>query len=328
MPVYNDDRHVGEAIASILGQTFTDFEFLIVNDGSTDRTAEVIASFRDPRIRLVANDVNRHVEASLNRGLGLARGEYIGIMNSDDVSLPERLRKQVAYLDANPEVGVVGSWIEVFGAVKRKVQLYPMEPGKIRCELLFSSALANPAVMFRSRFLGRHGLKYEESEPVASDWGLWARSCFCFPLANLPETLVRYRVHANSLSRVCTAAQRESERKIDILNLARLGITATEEELSVHRQLGSCQFSQDETFEIRAADWLSRLHRANAATRCYPEPAFSEVLGGRWYGVCRAGTGTSLSRWMRFWQSPYAKPAVRSALGQRLKAFWVLGTLG
>ena len=114
MPVYNGEKYLKEAITSILLQTFDDFEFLIINDGSSDASVDIIQSFRDPRIRLVHNDTNIGLIATLNKGLKLAHGKYVARMDQDDISLPRRLEKQTYFMDNNPDVGVCGTWIKLF----------------------------------------------------------------------------------------------------------------------------------------------------------------------------------------------------------------------
>jgi glycosyltransferase involved in cell wall biosynthesis len=113
MSVYNGEKYLCEAIDSILNQTFENFEFLIVNDGSTDRTLEILQSYRDPRIKVINNERNIGLTASLNKGLKIAKGEYVARMDADDVSFPHRLEQQKAFLDRNPRVAMVGSWAEV-----------------------------------------------------------------------------------------------------------------------------------------------------------------------------------------------------------------------
>ena len=118
MTVHNGEKHLSEAIDGILNQTFKDFEFLVIDDGSTDGSADIIQSYKDVRIRFISNGKNLSVPVSLNMGLNLARGEYIARMDCDDISLPQRLEKQVQFMDANPEVGVCGTWLETFGRIK------------------------------------------------------------------------------------------------------------------------------------------------------------------------------------------------------------------
>ncbi len=133
--VYNQAAYVAEAIASILGQTLTDLELIIVDNGSTDSSPEVVHSFTDPRIRYVRNERNLGHAGSLNRGRALARGRYLAIMDSDDISLPERLARQADFLDAHPDVAMCGSWVETFGA-RTEVRRFPTEPAVLAVSLL------------------------------------------------------------------------------------------------------------------------------------------------------------------------------------------------
>jgi glycosyltransferase involved in cell wall biosynthesis len=140
MPVYNGEKYLREAIDSIFNQTFTDFEFLIVDDGSTDNSVEIINSYQNSRINLVKNDKNEGLVYTLNRGLSLAKGEYIARMDCDDISLPERLKKQIDFLDSNSEIAVVGTWIKVINE-KEEPQTtwqYPLKPLEIQWNLYFS----------------------------------------------------------------------------------------------------------------------------------------------------------------------------------------------
>jgi len=137
MPVYNGEVYLREAIDSILDQTLTDFEFLILNDGSSDHSVDIVRSYDDPRIRLVENEANLGVVQTLNRGLDLANGTFIARMDCDDRSLRDRLARQVAFLDDHPEVGICGTWMEAIGARAGYIWRYPTDPERIRCSLLF-----------------------------------------------------------------------------------------------------------------------------------------------------------------------------------------------
>src|SRR5262245_60726064 len=142
MPVYNGEAYLHEAIDSMLAQTCADFELLVLNDGSRDRSGEIARSYADPRVRLVENQANLGVVPTLNRGLDLARGAFIARMDADDRSLPERLARQLAFLRAHSEVGICGTWMEAIGEGAGYMWRYPADHERIRCALLFESALA------------------------------------------------------------------------------------------------------------------------------------------------------------------------------------------
>ena len=201
MPVYNGEKYLREAIDSIFNQTFTDFEFLIVDDGSTDNSVEIINSYQNSRINLVKNDKNEGLVYTLNRGLSLAKGEYIARMDCDDISLPERLKKQIDFLDSNSEIAVVGTWIKVINE-KEEPQTtwqYPLKPLEIQWNLYFYCPLAHPSVMFRKRIILSNG-SYSPEMTHAEDYELWWRLSKKYLLANLPDILLIYRQHQSSIT--------------------------------------------------------------------------------------------------------------------------------
>jgi glycosyltransferase involved in cell wall biosynthesis len=201
MPVYNGERFLREAVESILTQTLTDFEFLIIDDGSTDTSGEIIRSYADPRIRFESNGVNLGLVPTLNRGLNLARGAFVARMDVDDVSLPERLARQAAFLSAHPDIGVVGAAFQrVDGDGRRgKVIRHPTEPGVILWHLFFLCPLGHPTVMMRTALVVEAG-GYRTDMREAEDYELWARLRTRTRLANLPTVLVLYRDHPASKS--------------------------------------------------------------------------------------------------------------------------------
>jgi glycosyltransferase involved in cell wall biosynthesis len=208
MAVHNGEKYLGEAIDSTLAQTFTDFEFIIVDDGSTDNTTQIIQGYNDERIRMILNDENIGLTRSLNKGLELARGEYIARMDSDDVSLPDRLAKQVAFMDANHEVSACGTWaldIDQAGKVVRKRET----PVGDQLEKFYwrTSPLIHPTAMFR--FSPSVGPWYDETFLVAQDYDLWLRIRAGQKLSNLPEYLLLYRTHDESI----TAARAQGQSR-------------------------------------------------------------------------------------------------------------------
>ena len=204
MSVYNGEKYLKEAIESILNQTFRDFDFIVIDDGSTDGTADILARYQqmDNRIR-VYHQENKGITASRNRGCQLAKGEYIAVMDADDVSLPERLARQVEYLNAHPEVGVLGGCMEMInenGVPQNKVRT-PTTPGMIRWSLLFGCCMVHSSVMMRRDVVERLGF-YNPEITLAEDYDLWGRASEITKLANLPEFLIEYRMwEGNATSR-------------------------------------------------------------------------------------------------------------------------------
>lgn len=206
MAVYNGEQYLREAINSILDQTFTDFEYIIVDDGSTDRSLQIINSYQDPRIKVIRNPHNVGLTRSLNQGLDLACGEYIARMDSDDISLPERLAKQVAYMDAHPEVAVSGTWAKNINSQGVVTGERKMPVGKdLDHHYWRPSPIIHPSAIIRRSHLD--GLRYDEQIRYAQDFDLWLRIRATHKLSNLPEYLLLYRMHHASI----TFSQRDDQ---------------------------------------------------------------------------------------------------------------------
>jgi len=212
MSVYDGEAFVAEAVDSILAQTFQDFEFLIVDDGSTDRSARILADYagHDPRIRVLRQQ-HRGLIASLNRGLNEARGVYIARMDADDVALPERLVLQVTFLDANPSVAALGGAIELIDERGQSIRIahYPTLPDDVRTEMIKGNQLAHPAVTMRADLVRSLG-GYRPAFRHAEDYDLWLRLDEKADIANLPQLLLRHRIHDRKVSIVHALAQREA----------------------------------------------------------------------------------------------------------------------
>ena len=201
MPVYNAARYVGDAVRSVLAQTFADFELLVIDDGSADASAEVVQSFSDPRIRFVRNERNLGLTPTLNHGLSLARGGIVARQDADDVSEPDRLARQVAHLDAHPDTALVGTWyrkIDADGRISADRRL-PVRDAELRWAMLSYCPFVHSAATFRRDAVMALG-GYDERFVYAQDFDLWSRVVRRYRVANVPEMLVRYRVLPTSLT--------------------------------------------------------------------------------------------------------------------------------
>ena len=191
MPAYNAEKYINETIDSILNQSYKDFEFIIINDGSTDRTKEIILSYSDERIVYLENEKNSGIVVTLNKGLEKASGEYIARMDSDDISLVNRLEKQVEFMDKNLDVGVLGTGICVFGdSINDQERVFTTNSEQLKAELIFNSCIAHPTVMIRSSILKNNNLNYSEEFAGAEDYHLWWRIAKVSKIATLPDILV------------------------------------------------------------------------------------------------------------------------------------------
>jgi hypothetical protein len=203
MPVYNGNRYLRDSIESVLNQEFTDFELLIIDDCSRDDSVVIVQSYQDQRVRFLQNAVNLGQTRTLNKGLELAKGDYIARQDQDDISLPKRLKVQVEFLDNHRHIGVVSSattFIDVAGKSRFMLDI-PCTDVEIRWRLLTRNVFAHPAVMMRRDQLLQGGFSYDPRFRYAQDYDLWARLIKETSGANIPFPLVKYRVHSNSASR-------------------------------------------------------------------------------------------------------------------------------
>ena len=200
MPVYNAEPYVADAIRSILTQSLEDFEFIIIDNGSTDGSSQIIRSFTDPRIRVVTNPVNVGPPPALNQGLRLANGKYVARMDADDITLPGRLAKQWAFMEEHPRCAAVGTQAVLIDAMGQSMYepWCPTMMDAIRWRLLFSSPFVHSSVMMRREMVLEVG-GYNESLRHAADYALWSRLLReGYEIANLPETLTQLRIHEHS----------------------------------------------------------------------------------------------------------------------------------
>lgn len=215
LPVKNGAQYIGDAIDSLLAQTFSDFELIVIDDGSTDQTSQIVKGYKDSRISLVSQE-NQGVAKAANRGFALAKGKYITRHDHDDISLPTRIEKQVQFLDAHPECGMVGSWAKIWNSETptNKWHCHPTSPGEIAFALLFNAPFVNASCLFRREVLEwSRGYSEDESRIPPEDYEFFSRICQKFDLANIPEFLIIYREVPNSESSVIRSAQELKKKK-------------------------------------------------------------------------------------------------------------------
>ncbi len=312
IPVYNREQYVGEAIESILAQTFTDFEILLVDDGSTDSSVDTIRSFSDSRIRLVCSEENLGIPKTRNKGVELARGQYMAMLDSDDRAYPNRLEKQIAFLDSHPEYAQIGSWCRMMdaqGHVLNKIKRQPALPDDIHAQFLFRCAMSNRSIMARTAILQEYG--YRNDFPRCQDYELHVRLAKKYKLGNIPECLVYGRIHPQQITGQTSGLGDTKKQEIISRQLHELGVAFSQEDLEPHLTLSRMRkshFVPDADYLQWAKEWLGRLQQANQETHCYAEPAFSHALGQKWLQACwtaRRKMGWAIGKY--FLSSPLSK---------------------
>ncbi len=284
MPVHNGEKYLQEAIDSILNQTFTDFEFIILNDGSTDKTEEIILSYDDPRIVYVKNEENLQIVKTLNKGIALAKGKYIARMDADDISMPERLEKQVRYMEEHLEVDVCGSFLDTMGEGVKRYWNYPYTPASIKIALMFYSPLAHPSVIVRKCFFDN--ARYASAYLKAEDYYLWAVNSKEYEYANIPEVLLHYRLHASQTARVAGDIQLELSNKIRRNLLEDFGVELSDKEFDTHINIS--RYLYVDMYD--AEKWLYKLYQQNKINHLFEDKEFQKFLDNKWWMVINNST--------------------------------------
>lgn len=308
MPVFNGDRYLHDAMKSILGQTLTDFEFLLIDDGSFDNSAAIISSFNDSRIRLVKNERNMGLPYTRNRGIELAAGSYIAFLDCDDIAEPTRLEKQVAFLEANPDFGLVGSWVRIIDANGRttgEVWRHDYKPEEIPAILLFHNCLVQSAVTLRRSAIPGGG--YDRNFAYSEDYELWGRMAEGVRICNYPETLNRYRLSRDSTSRQHAADMLRYHQMVTRKLLARLGIDASDDEMEIHRLVAARNMTGRPDLIADADRWLQRLLDANTFSGRYRQQDFRNVVTKMWLGLCQSAATQGEHVTFRFLLSPLSR---------------------
>jgi len=231
LPVRNGASYILESASSILRQTYLDWELIIIDNGSTDGTPELCESLKDKRIRFAKNPGEKTIAGSLNLGIDMAHGAYIARIDADDVALPQRLSKQVAVLESNPGIGLVGSWMETFGQ-RRTIWRYPVRNPDIQLAMLFGSPFGHPSVMFRKDWDADSTGHYDASFDLAEDFELWTRISRKWECANLPEELTLYRTHTSQSTKRDSDAREFCVHRIRETHHHYLGVTLLPEKPS------------------------------------------------------------------------------------------------
>jgi glycosyltransferase involved in cell wall biosynthesis len=280
MPVYNREKYLEEAINSILNQTFQDFEFIIVNDASTDRSEEIILSYKDPRIRYFKNDVQSGTAATRNRGMKESAGKYIAVMDSDDISLPFRLKLQYEFLEKHPDIGILSGANIFFKETEWFIKHFPSDPDFIRSCLFFKNPVAQPSVIFRATMVHEMGLYYNPEYLVAEDFDLWYRAVMKgVKIRNLKRPLLLYRMSEHQLMGPEFDALRiRLEAKILMEKLLMLGVVIPEKDFNIlHAFLrGRIDIGQNEYVIIN--DYLNRIDEANTLKNIFSTLTFRAIL--------------------------------------------------
>lgn len=302
--VYNAEKFIAKTLNSIIGQSFSDFEYILVDDASTDNSAAIIESIGDPRVTLIRNEHNSRLVVTRNRAIAAARGAFIAVTDHDDVSLPTRLEEQVAFLTARPEVGLVGSWYDtidendcfIHHPIRRKYS-----SAEFRASLLFRNFIGHSTVMIRRSALPDP--PYASEYPLCEDYFLVVQIAQRHQIDMIPKVLVNYRSIGGSYTKKARPEMRELGRKLKRSLLEELGIQPTDEDLRLHDNLSTRTTTATDELVDRVRLWLERLVAANDARGVYEPRALAAVIGNEWFEFCREASFLGPEIWRRYRRS-------------------------
>ena len=313
LPVYNGEKYLGAAIDSILAQTFSDFELILIDDGSTDGSCKILNEYqkRDARLRVFSRE-NRGLVATLNEGIDFSRGSWIARMDQDDIALPHRFERQLAWL-ANTGADMAGSWVQRFGTSDRRVVRLHQTDQVIKMELIFGSPFVHPSVMMRAALVRQ--LHYDSACEKAEDYDLWARAAeACWKMTNVPEVLLLYRIHPEQISTRTATRQKQVGQDIRLRYLEftacslDLGREQIEEVLKVFEPSSPAL-----DMDVVDAFFLSLLRKTQGESR---DVAFNHIT--RLYIKVAADCSNIVARWDKL-NSEFGHGAgTRIRLGLRL----------
>lgn len=290
MPVYNGQKYLGEAIDTILAQTFDDFEFLIVDDGSTDNSLEIIKSYSDRRIRVISNSQNFGIAYTRNIALQEARGLYLAWTDCDDINYPSRLQTQIDFLEQNKSYGLCGTWMHRWEQKSIRVAKSKLDPEVIKGTLLFRPAIWNATAMYRLDKIREFKLKFNTALPIAEDYEFYLKGSMYFPMINIPKVLYKYRSSDTSIMNHYASRISDSSRIHNIVYqeaLSYLNITPSPVELRLHSLLSSSTLFESFNDFRSCGRWLIVLKEKNRKKCLYEHSAFNKVLADQFFFISK-----------------------------------------
>lgn len=292
MPIFNADKYLREAIDSIIKQSFTDWELIVINDGSTDSSENIIESYTDTRLRYYKNKHNIGLIKTLNNGIDLCKGEYIARMDADDISEEDRFKLQIAFLEKNKEYALCGTNARVIDENNNETgKILNLETNDyLQINLLFSVPFIHPSMMIRSEVLKNN--RFDVGYKHAEDYELWCRIADKHKVANIGNYLLRYRWHTSNVSVAHAEKQEEIKNKIICRELQNIGLVPSEQELYLHkitfRQFDSKTAIAKKAFKDYTGldTWFQKIINANQQQGKYNGAALVAFLWSRWIVLC------------------------------------------
>lgn len=292
MPCYNAAAFLSEAMNSILTQTYTNFEVVAIDDCSTDNTREILYDFAklDKRVKVFENAENLKLIRTLNKGVDLCSGKYIARMDSDDICIPERLEKEVAFLEENEDYGIVSTQFSTFRTGSKKLYPYknPTKDEELRAYLLFKSGICHPASMIRKTVFTELGLKFEAEYLHVEDYAFWSKALYKTKLANLDgHSLLLYRVHQLQVSTIHEELQTSNKKEVFKIHCEKLGLDNSEKGLEVYASVAEANpLYQSLDFIDNCEEFMLSLIDKNRTDPFCSSVFLDNMLALHWIRLC------------------------------------------
>lgn len=289
MAVYNGEKYIKEAIDSALKQTFRNFELLIIDDGSTDRSLDIINTYKDSRIKVLRNDQNSGLFETRNRGIEEARGEYFATLDCDDIAFSRRLEVQLKYFENNPQSVICAGRIKYIDANSvciGKVSALKGGLDYLRSLLMFTNFFFNSTTMIKMQVLRE--FQYREGYEPAEDFDLFERVSAFHPVGVIDDFLSYYRVHENNISTLKSQSRKRAEKEIIERQMQRYGFEYSETNLKLHLNFTTGEFDFDQYSMKDYALWLRTLKKQNGEKKVFDKMSFQLVITTQWLRLCKA----------------------------------------
>jgi len=308
MSAMNAAPYIREAVDSVLSQTFTDFEFIVFDDASTDSTAAILGTYSDERLILIKNTQNQGLTLNLIKGMDMARGEFVVRIDADDVCMPRRIERQVEFMRGNPEIGLSCCSVAFFGDGRSDVIVHqPEDHDRIKCTLFFGYCMLHPSVILRKSKFVDSGLNYDPHFTCSQDHDLWVRSARKMRLGGLSEVLVKMREHGNKIGVTRKNVQTTLSNEIRARQMAELGVDGSAAEMEVFNRAAVSEPARDENDLRNFESLLFKIFEANRTKGIFNQQLLETMGASHFRGLCRDALvrGNRFGRY--YWRSGIAQ---------------------
>jgi glycosyltransferase involved in cell wall biosynthesis len=300
LPVYNGETYLREAIGSILEQTVRDFELIVGDDGSTDRSILIAEEFKDPRIRIIRNESNMGLIYTLNNLINCATGEFIARMDADDIANPTRFALQIEKFRKNPSAGIVCGFMAEITSPTKAVKHKFLNSESLKAALIFTNTIVHPTVMFKRAYITGKDI-YSKEFPHGEDYAAWLTLYNEFDFEIVPEILILHRAHKEQVSVIHYEKQKESISRAHKMFFSSHGVQCNESEIELHLKLFLESYTYESGFIKDVQDWLEKLTQQNITRQFINPIIFSSITGEWWFRVNQSLASGGFSDY-NFWK--------------------------